>query len=133
MVNTADSSGKLRAIIDAVQSNRVEDDFSDKWSFAKEDFERKLYRKRSKVKVSFVELDNTLPVHGPESEVHEKLLWEDFLALLKPKERHIVVCLRSGITNLKEISEKLGYANHTPVSKALKKIREKAAKYLELS
>jgi hypothetical protein len=131
MVEYADSRGQLRSIIDAVQSNRVQDDFSQCWSYEREDFERKLYHKRSKVKVTFVELDNTVPVHGPESEVHENLLWEDFLALLSPKERRIVVCLRSGVTRAGKISEVLGYANHSPVSKALARIRRKALEYLE--
>ena len=85
MVELADSGGRLRGLIEAIKSNRVEDDFSPMWSRAKEDFERKLYHKRAKVKVVFIELDDTIPVHGPESEVHENLLWEDFLALLEPK------------------------------------------------
>jgi len=132
MVEAADATGRLREIIDAVRSHRVEDDFSDQWSHAKEDFERKLYKKRSKVKVTFVELNDTIPVHGPESEVHENIIWEDLLALCDRKEKKIVVCLRSGITGACEISKVLGYTNHSPVSKALAKIRHKARKYLDL-
>jgi hypothetical protein len=131
MVERADSDGQLRAIIDAVRSNRVEDDFSKRWSYEREDFERKLFRKRSKVKVSFIELRDTMPVHGPESEVYEDLIWEDFMGLLDEKERRIVVCIRSGITRVGEISELLGYANHSPVSKALARIRRKALEYLD--
>ena len=127
----ADSNGHLRSIIDAVRSNRIEDDFSSQWSYEREDFERKLYKKRSKIKVSFVELSDTLPVHGPESEVYENLMWEDFLALLDTKERRIVVLLRNGITKVGEVSKILGYANHSPISKALSKIREKALLLLD--
>lgn len=47
-VDEADADDRLRGILDAVRSNRVEDDFSEHWSYAREDFERKLYRKRSK-------------------------------------------------------------------------------------
>lgn len=32
-VEEADSTGRLREMLDAVKSNRVEDDFSDRWSF----------------------------------------------------------------------------------------------------
>ncbi len=131
VVAHADASGRLRGIIEAVRSNRVQDDFSARWSFAREDFERKLYRKRNRVRVSFVELSDTVPVHGPSSEVHEGLLWEDFCAMLDPKERRIVVLLRSGVTNLGEIGQALGYANHSPISKALAKIRRKAIEYLD--
>lgn len=127
----ADSNGRLRAIIDAVRSNRIEDGFSSQWSYEREDFERKLYKKRSKIKVCFVELSDTIPVQGPESEVHENLMWEDFLALLDTKERRIVVLLRNGITKVGEVSKILGYANHSPVSKALSKIREKALVFLD--
>lgn len=135
LVEVADKEGKLRKIIDAVKSNRVEDDFSSYWSYAREDFERKLYHKRSKTKVAFVQLDDTIPVHGRCSElekVEENLLWEDFIALLDKKERKVVVCLRNGVTRASEISKILGYANHSPVSKTLKRIREKAKQYLEL-
>jgi len=129
VVEVADFRGKLRDIVDAVRTNRVEDDFSDKWSYAKEDFERKLYCKRSKTKVTFVELEDTIPIQGPESEVEGNIVYEDFLALLNKKEKNIVVCLRNGITRVGEISKQLGYANHSPVSKALKRIRTKAEKY----
>ncbi len=131
VVQAADRHGLLRSIIEAVTENRAEDDFSPRWSYEREDFERKLYHKRLKIKVSFVELDETIPVHGPDSEVDENLLWEDFLALLNRKERSITVCLRNGVTKVGEISTMLGYANHSPVSKALKRIREMAKKYFE--
>ncbi len=131
IVEMADREGKLRAILDAVRSNRVEEDFSPRWSFAREDFERKLYRKRSKIKVTFVELPETIPVHGPDVEVDEHLLWQAFFGLLNQKERRITVCLRSGITKANEIASLLGYANHSPVSKALQNIRKKAVEFLD--
>jgi hypothetical protein len=132
LVEIADEHGRLREIIDAVRTNRIEDDFSNLWSYAKEDFERKLYRKRAKVRVTFVELDKAKPVHAPTSELHEDLLWEDFMVLLNAKERRIVVCLKNGITRVSDISKKLGYANHSPISKALKQIRRKAETYFDL-
>jgi hypothetical protein len=130
LVEAADKTGGLRALIDVVRSNRVEEDFSSKWSNAREDFERKLYRKRAKIKVSFVELRDTLPVHSPTAELHEDLLWQDFLGLLSPKERRVIVCIRSGSTRLGDIAKSLGYANHSPVSKAMKAIRVKASAFL---
>jgi len=130
MVEKADKKGRLRAIIDAVKSDRIDDDFSSRWSYAKEDFERKVYSKRSKIKVTFVELDETVPVHGPESEAHENLLWEDFMGFLDKKEKRIVVLLRNGVTKMGDIGERLGYANHSPISKALDRIRKKAVRFL---
>lgn len=132
VVEAADSHGRLRAILDAVRSNRVEDDFSDRWSYAREDFERKLYRKRSKVRVRFVELTDTIPVQGPETEVEGNLVVGDFLALLDERERQIVVLLRSGYTKLGDVADLLGYKNHSPVSKRLDRIRRKAEEHFSL-
>lgn len=131
LVECADGFGRLRTIIDAVRRHRIEDDFSDHWSWAREDFERKLYRKRSKVRVSFVELRDTIPVHGPDAEVHAELLWQDLMAVCDRRERRVVVCLRSGTTRIGDVAKELGYANHSPVSKALDRIRRKARKLLD--
>jgi len=129
LVEVADAHGHLRGILDAVRSNRVEEDFSGRWSWAREDFERKLYQKRARIKVSFIELRDTVPVIGPTSEVDETLMWQDLLGLLEPRERRVVVLLRSGITKAVDIARELGYANHSPVSKALARIRQKAIRY----
>lgn len=123
LVEEADAAGNLRAIIDVIRSGREHDDFSAHWSPAKEDFERKLYRKRSRVRVSFVELHDTTAVHGPDAQVVDSLLWKSLLALVEPRERRVVVCLRSGITQVGDIAAELGYKNHSPVSKALARIR----------
>jgi hypothetical protein len=131
LVERADAKGRLRGILEAVRSNRVEEDFSSRWSYAREDFERRLYHKRRKVRVRFVELTDTIPVHGPESEVEGQMLYEDFLALLDPKEKQVVVLLRNGITRVGEVASKLGYANHSPVSKTLARIRAKAAAFFD--
>ena len=130
-VEEADADGQLRGILEAVRSNRVEDDFSEHWSYAREDFERKLYRKRSKVKIRFVELTDTIPVQGPETEVEANLVFADFLALLDRKERQVVVLLQSGVTKVGDVASILGYKNHSPVSKRLARIRKKAAEYFD--
>jgi hypothetical protein len=130
-VDKADANGQLRGILDAVRSNRVEDDFSEHWSYAREDFERKLYRKRSKIKVRFVELTDTLPVQGPETEVEASMLFADFLALLDKREQQVVVLLQSGFTKVGDVASILGYKNHSPISKRLARIRIKAAAYFD--
>ena len=124
-------NGRLRGILDAVRSNRVEDDFSERWTYAREDFERKLYRKRTKIKVRFVELTDTIPVQGSETEVLDRVVYGDFLALLNERDREVVVLLDSGMTNLTEIAATMGYRNHSPVSKRLNRIREQAARFFD--
>ncbi len=130
-VEHADSAGNLRAILDAVRSHRVQDDFSDRWSNARIDFERKLHRTRNKIKVRFVELIDNIPVQGPETEVENRLVFSDFMALLDAKEREVVVLLSSGCTSLADIAADLGYANHSPISKKLAKIRQRAADFFD--
>jgi hypothetical protein len=131
LIDIADQRGRLRGVMDAIRSHRVEEDFSRRWSGEREDFERKLYRKRNKVKVSFVEFDDSIPYFDAEAELDGDMLYRSLMSVVDPKDRHVIVCLHSGITGVKEIADKLGYANHSPISKALIRIRRKAAKWLE--
>lgn len=130
-IEAADATGRLRGILEAVRSHRVVDDFSAQWSHAREDFERKLYRKRNKVRVPFVELTDSIPIQGPESEILDKLVTSDFLAMLDSKQREIVVLLSSGYRQ-HNIAELLGYANHSPISKKLAQIRHQAEQFFGL-
>ncbi len=123
VIEKADENGQLTNLFDAIKSNRIKDDFSDKWSYAKEDFERRLYKKRNKYKINFVEIESAIPIHSNTSEILENEIWDDFLSILNHKERNILICLRKGITKHKEISEILGYKNHSPVTKSISKIR----------
>lgn len=132
MIELADNTGNFRAIIDEIKSNRIQDDFSSRWSYEKEDFERKLYRKRDKFKISFVELDEAIPIIGSTCEIEDNLVFDDFLSILNPKEKQITVLLLKGMSKAVDIAKELGYGNHSPVSKSLKKIRAKCKNYLEL-
>ena len=53
------------------------------------------------------------------------------MALLNKKDREVVVVLNSGVTNLTDVAGILGYANHSPISKRLKRIRQQAEEYLD--
>lgn len=81
--------------------------------------------------MAFVELTDTVPVQGPESEVLGNLVTNDFLALLDTVNKKIVVLLNSGITSKTEIALRLGYANHSAVSKRLAQIRKDAQDYFD--
>ncbi|MCR6488249.1 sigma-70 family RNA polymerase sigma factor [Amycolatopsis sp. OK19-0408] len=130
-IEAADAGGRLRGILEAVRANRVEDDFSERWTNARIDFERKLHHTRNKVKVRFVELTDTIPVQSPDTEIEGRLVTADFMALLDPTSRQIVVLLNSGYTNLTEIAQALGYRNHSPVSKRLTRIRDQATRFFD--
>lgn len=128
-VEQADDTGNLRGILDAVRSHRVQDDFSDHWSNARIDFERKLHRTRNKISVKFVELKGNIPVQGPETEVEGSMVCSDFMALLNEQEREVVVLLSAGYTRLQDVAELMGYATHSPVSKKLARIRRQAIRF----
>lgn len=83
------------------------------------------------MKVTFVEVPDTTPVQGPESEVVGNLITNDFMALLDPRNQQIVVLLNSGFTSKTEIADILGYANHSAVSKRLAKIRVAAERFFD--
>ncbi|MEY4578508.1 MAG: hypothetical protein RL701_3211, partial [Pseudomonadota bacterium] len=85
----------------------------------------------NKVKVSFVEFDDSVPYLDVETEIEDNMLYRNLMTVVSPKDRHVVVCLHNGITRVREIADHLGYSNHSPVSKALARIRRKAAKLLE--
>ena len=72
-------------------------------------------------------------MQGPETEVEASILFADFLALLDKRERQVVVLLQSGVTKVGDVAKILGYRNHSPVSKRLARIREKAAEYFDQS
>lgn len=132
VVTRALQNGQLQKILEAIRSTRVEEDFSQSWSRTREDFERKLYSKRSKWRPKFVELTNAAPFHSPESEIIANDLWGTLtFVTVNPKERQIIACLRSGVTKTSEIAQELGYANHSPVSKRLAKIASRAKKLFD--
>lgn len=137
MIELADSGGRLRSLIDAVLSNRAHDDFSPYWTHEREDFERAMYHKRARISVAFVELPEQEAIHSaftelvesPEHDVVDRLMFNDFLTLLDEQNRSIVICMRRGLTTASEISRALGYANHSPVTKRLHKIRAAARRF----
>lgn len=79
-----------------------------------------------------MELRDTIPVQGPESQIVGNLVTNDFLATLDPRNREIVVLLSSGFSNKTEIARRLGYAGHSAVSKRLNQIRRQAAEFFGL-
>jgi DNA-directed RNA polymerase specialized sigma subunit len=119
-------------MVDAIRSNRVEDDFSQRWSHAREDFERRLYGKRRKFKLAFVELDDVTPIVSPESDIIDRIVLSDFMSVIDEKNRQIVVLVTSGESNLSEVGRQLGYANNSAVQKRLRKLAVKAKRHLDL-
>ena len=71
--------------------------FFSRWSYAREDFERKLHGRR-KVTVTFIELPDTTLVQGSECDVVANLVTNDFFTLWGAWNQQIVVLLNGGVT-----------------------------------
>jgi hypothetical protein len=138
MVERADQTSNIRAIVDAIRRNRAEEDFSPYWTHEREAFERAVYHKRAKTKVLFIEIPDSAKIHSPSHEiegsdsiagVEREIDFSLFEASLDPKARQVFVLLRNG-KGPTDIARSLGYANHSPVSKQLAKLRRLARNFL---
>lgn len=83
------------------------------------------------MKVTFVELDDRILFLDGDAKLDGNMLCRNLMSVVDPRDRRVVVLMHKGITGAKEIAHTLGYANHSPVSKALARIRHKAARWLE--
>ena len=125
MIHGAGVMDSLGPVIEALHAHRTHDDFSDRYSWVKEDFERSFYSKRSKLKVSVIETIDEMPVWSADDEQgYERVLFRDMMAFLDRNDRHLVLALRSGKTTT-EIARELGHSGHAAVSRRIKKLRAK--------
>ena len=74
--------------------------------------------------------DRHHPGPRPETEIVDGLAVSEFMTVLNPLDREVVV-LRNSTTNLTEIAAIMGYSNHSAVSKQLKRIRDLADRFFE--
>jgi hypothetical protein len=122
----------LEPIVDAILSNATHEDFSDRYSWIKEDFERSFYSKRSKIKVKLCEFVDECPVHeGTETPGYEDILFRDVMAFFDQREQRIVLALRQGRTK-SAIAEELGHSGHASISRRIKKIEHKMRRLLHV-
>jgi len=121
----------LEPVLQVLNSSRTHEDFSDRYSWVKEDFERSFYSKRSKIRVSLVETVDDVPVwSAPEPEGYGNVLFRDVLSFFDAKDRHLVLALRHGKT-VSEIAREQGLKGHASVSRRLKRIRAKVREVLK--
>lgn len=120
----------LGPVVDVLLGSAVHEDFSDRYSWVKEDFERTFYSKRSKVKVRLYEFIDDCPVHeGVDTPGYEDILFRDLMAFFDERDRRIILALRHGKTR-SDISEQLGHSGHASVSRRVKVIEAKMRRIL---
>lgn len=83
-----------------------------------------MHGKRRKVSVRFVELPDTLPAGARRAKCSATSVTNDFLAVLDARNRRMAVLLNSGVTSPdRDLSDILGYNNHSAISKRLTHIQ----------
>jgi len=121
----------LEPVIDLLHRHRVHEDFSDRHSWIKEDFERSFYSKRSRLKVDLLETVDDAPAYDLEpNEPYEQVLFRDIIAMLDQKERRLVIALRMG-KNASTIARESGLRGHASVSRRIAALKAKVAGLLE--
>lgn len=130
VVHGGETLESLDPVLDVLHSDKTHEDFSEKWSPVKEDFERSFYSKRAKIKVSFIETVDNCPVWSAGEPLGERdVIFRDLLSFFNRKERHIILAVRSGKT-VSEIAQDLGLEGHAVVSRKLRAIKLRLAKLL---
>lgn len=121
----------LDPILEVLNSHHVHEDFSDRFSWIKEDFERSFYSKRSKVKISLMETVDGLPVWDNDYDTgYANLLFRDILSFFDQKDHHIILAIRSGKTT-SEVASEMGLKGHASISRKLKKIKSSIKRLLK--
>ena len=118
-------------ILDVIQSQPAHEDFSERYSWIKEDFERSFYSKRSRVRVTLIETIDEFPAweHG-EAEGYADVLFRDVLARFNRSDRELLIALRHGKTT-SEIARECGYKSHSHISRRLAIVKERLRRLLK--
>lgn len=126
-------------MIDTIWATRDETDYDFRNSLVKKEFMRKWSHSRTSVgaMLSLDQLMDDAPdsitfENAPfEEEIIESQTFEAFAATLSERDKQILQLKASGFT-LKEIADKVGYQNHSAVSKRIHIISGKFAEYRKL-
>lgn len=119
-VGTMDS---VLPVVEALQSRPTHEDFSDHYSWVKEDFERTFYSKRAKLRVTFLETIDDCPTRdGAETLGYENLLFRDLLAVCNVRERRLIIALRQGKT-VSEIAREHNLRGHAAISRRIARLK----------
>jgi hypothetical protein len=125
MLNGGGVMASLEGVLEVLHKHLIHEDFSDRYSWIKEDFQRTFYRKRSKIKVTLLETIDNLPVWPANEPLgYGEVLFRDLLAFFDRRDRHIVIAVRNGKT-VSDIAEELGHKGHAAISRRLAQIKVK--------
>jgi hypothetical protein len=115
----------LEPVVEVLLREGSHEDFSDRYSWVKEDFERAFYSKRTKIKVTLHEFIDECPVHdGIDTPGYDGILFRDLMAFFNQRDQTLILALREGQTK-SQIAERMGHAGHAAISRRVKAIEQK--------
>jgi len=121
----------LDPIVELLLSRGAHEEFSDRYSWVKDTFERDFYHRRAKLKVSMVETTDDAPCWaGQDPEGYERVLFRNLMSFLDLRQRHLFIALRHGKT-VSEISTERGLRSHAAVSRQVAALRRKVRRLLQ--
>lgn len=121
----------LEPVIELLQSQRTHEDFSERTSWIKEDFERTFYSKRAKLKVELVETLDEAPVWSADDcDGYGEVLFRDLMAAIDVRERRLLLALRMGKT-VTEMTTEAGLQGHASISRRIAKLKRKLSLLLQ--
>lgn len=120
------------SLVDLILSHSTHEDFSEKHSWIRQDFERAFYSKRSKnVKVVLASTLDNFPVDVSGVPTgYESALFRDVLSSFDPHSRRLLIALRHGHTT-REMADAMHYKSHSFLSQRLGGIRRRVAAILQ--
>jgi hypothetical protein len=125
------TAASLDPIVEVLRGSAAHEDFSQRYSWVKEDFERAFYSKRSKLRVSLYECLDDCPVHdGCDTPGYEEILFRDLMAFFDRRDQHIILALRQGKTK-SNIAAELGHNGHAAISRRVHIIQKKVMRLLK--
>jgi hypothetical protein len=114
---------------DYIKQNRCWEDFDSRQSSVKTDFFRKWYHSRTKIKnTDFIQAEQQ--AYYPFEKIISRLDVERFVKSLDVDDQRMIKLKLSGYTQA-EIAVKLGYANHSGISKRFKSIGKDFKEYMK--
>jgi hypothetical protein len=115
----------LAPVIELLHARRAHGDFSERYSWIKEDFERQFYSKRAALKVELIETFDDAPVwSSTDNEGYGHALFRDVMAWLDRKEQRLLLALRMGKTP-SEIAKVNGLCGHASISRRIARLKQK--------
>ena len=120
----------LAPVIELLNTQHAHEDFSSRYSWVKEDFERSFHSKRARLRVQMIQSVDDAPVWDvSECDGYQSVLERDVFAALDLKSRTLLLALRAGKT-VCELGRDAGLTGHASISRQVQRLQAKLRQIL---